>query len=286
MSPRGHFPEAPGLVPGPTRFGSQPSGAETFAPDRSYTRIYWIGGGNNSTNNPKTFPYEGDHLTITKVVGAAVWVRLNQKNSFIEVREGDVLIRDFNEVTFYTLANAVTGTGQKQVAEVEAYVSTGPLLVRAPKTYGVRGRPYMKMMTVGVNGISIPDLLAQNTPSFFKWGGELLIKNTDPGNTLYLVWRQAGIPIIGAPPVTNPAVPSEQFPLAPGEWIVIRFDDRAQQFIDANGAIITGLGGGQPVTGLVVAPFAGTCAFAIFASSLDQDLGDAESIVSPVPQPY
>lgn len=273
MSPRGVLVVPEEFLPGPTPQGGTPSGTETGAPDRSYKRIYWSSSGGSNSGNPKSFPFAGDHLTITKMVGTSVWVQLNQKNEYIEIREGDVLTRDFNNVTFLCLAAINPVSNQQEFAEVEAYVSVGPLLQRrAPKTYGVRSQPYMAYFKgVGVNGISVPDLPGIFSPTFFKWGGTMVVLNDDAANTLWLVWRDRNVPNVGGPVVVDPATsPRNQFPIGPKQSLTIVFDDRVQAFFDIGSGL-------QSVahTSLVIAPFAGTCDAAIFVSSLDVDLGDA-----------
>lgn len=216
-----------------------------------------------SSNLEKYLDADGDHLTIAHVTGSLpVYVRVGQdSNPFIRVREGMVVTRPFRGVTFRVGGKLANETGHQLLGvRVLAYASHGPLLTLPAKEYGFRRVPLTRY---GLTATTTPAglsgfLFGSSTATVGRVGGTLVIKNTDVSNTLYLQGVSSSAAALPAG--------SLGFPLSAGETITLQLEEPPGEDVNAV------LDGG----GLALMTLAGTCTFAVLASSceIDDSLGD------------
>lgn len=225
----------------------------------------------NTTNAEKYLDADGDHLSIAQVVGSLpVYVRLGQdSNPFIRVREGMVLTRPFRGVTFRIGGKAANEQGHQLAgARVLAYASHGPLIQFPAKEYGFRRVPITRM---GLSATTTPQgiesfVFGASAPTFGRMGGTLLLKNTDVAATL-LVQGVSGSA------AALPAGGALGFPLLPGETLALQLEE------PAGPDVMAALDGG----GLYLAAAAGTCSFALLASSCEIDDSAGDQLREHVP---
>jgi len=122
-------------------------------PDIAYKKLLWSTlnrtNGVLDKNAKQTFDVSGEYLTVMRVIGTQVLVRLGaDSNPFIPVFSRMVLRGPFSQLTF---ADGSAPAGQNAnlanrnvESRVLAYVSNGPLVeIFPPKEYGLRRAPAM-----------------------------------------------------------------------------------------------------------------------------------------------
>lgn len=192
--------------------GRNPSLPRLLAPDRPQTkgeargyRVVKLLLGVDASGNPKLeeeqlFEGEGTHIYLAELNGSdSVSVKLDLPGAgWIEMEEGDVLSREFTR--FWARSNSRFGdasSGFKTLGgpcEATFYVSIGPMIVRAPKKYGLRAGFFTvggTATTVGVDAFGgfatqYAALFPKGKPAFLKYGGTILIRNVDPAVSLYV----------------------------------------------------------------------------------------------------
>lgn len=224
----------------------------------------------NNRNLEKFIDADGDHLTIATVRGGApVYVRVGpDPNPFIRVREGMVITRPFQGVTF-RIGNLIANeAGQGRIAaRVLAYVSHGPLVKFPPKEYGFKRVPLTRYGLTATTGVQALEafVFGGSAPTLGLMGGTLIIKNTDNANTLYVVGQVSNMTALGSG--------SNGFPLYPGEALTLQLEQPLGG--DATGLVDNG--------GLSFKTLAGTCEFALLGSSLELDDAQGDQLAEHIP---
>jgi hypothetical protein len=158
-----------------------------------------------STPFEKEYNATGDHLYVAQIdLGNAVWVKVgNRRNPWIEVMQGDTITRPF---TRFWVRCKIEGEEEGSFGSCLFYVSSGRLLDRAPKTYGLRRAPGIINATLSaVSASTLSGLLATQYParqglqSVGRFGGPLYVANMDVTNRIFMGSILNGIQSAGYP---------------------------------------------------------------------------------------
>ena len=220
----------------------------------------------------KNFQGVGDHLTVTYVGGALpVYVRLGgDENPFIRMREGLVIKRDTRRLTVRIGNPRANLAGVLAFGMVEFYTSIGPLMDIPPHHNGVSREMLAEEFTIsGLTAIAdlvtavggVGTLPQGYAPTVGKFGGLIVIKNTDLSNKLYL--RQGRTFLVAGWAGSN------GFPISPGESLSLELDD---VFLTANPQ----QGWSTPTLNVL----AGTCKVALLLSSIEVDASAIEQTLN------
>lgn len=236
-------------------------------PKASYQRIYLddssamdinFGPASSAIISPWSIP--GDHLYISQINGTTEWgVKFGSAaSSMIRLREGMVLHRNFTRLIFYTLnppGNMILPVGTLQTSSLEAFVSTGPLIVhpgRKPKGYGPGAFGRINCIANTVRRGVIADYYNVSGVELMfpgRDGATLLLRNSDLSNTLILSQMFEAF---------SPGQATDIWQLYPGEALVLELDGTIS---DNRTSLLLGNGFGSMTSGLNVYCLSGTCLY-------------------------
>lgn len=234
---------------------------------------------------------EGTHLYLAELAGSdSVSVKLDVPGAgWIEMEEGDIVSREF--LKFWARSNSRFMFDNGKVAfgapcEATFYISIGPMIVRAPKKYGLRSGFFTVSGVATTTGVDAWGQFAtqytaalwgatvKGKPAYLKYGGTLYVRNQSTTDSL---WMYQGIP--GSFSSGSGVYPSEltAIEVPPGVTQPFLIENRLANLAHPDPA-------GRAVT-LVIAKStaAGTVNFQVLASRMIFDFSDAESIGGGVP---
>lgn len=180
--------------------------------------------GNRVVANPDPYPFSGDHIYINTISGSGhIQIKLDSfDNPWIDVYEGFTISREFKR--FYIRDVGHNSTLFPTTSAV-VYYSYGPLVIPAPKGYGIRGgfsTWLLQATNMAYTRFSEINSVFVETNNYYFQGGSVLIKNTDSVSTLYLLNHSS---LVNAFPYV-PALPDIGFPISPGESLSFDVESR------------------------------------------------------------
>jgi hypothetical protein len=168
----------------------------------------------------KVFDVVGDHLHVAKIRGSRqLYVRLNARsNPAIALHEGMTLRRSFSRI-WVSLSSGFDLIGELRT-RATFYASFGPLVVEVgQRKYGLRLSNRSDVRVIDTAGFRVGAFLSQASipGSAGQFGGTVMIRNEDLGNTVYL----------SSGTTTNPlfTAGATGFPIYPGECFTLQLDD-------------------------------------------------------------
>lgn len=161
--------------------------------------------GNPLRENEQLVNGYGTHIYLAELAGSdSVSVKIDVPGAgWVEMEEGDILSREFTR--FWVRSNSRFGDVNSfrtlgGPAEATFYVSTGPMILRAPKKYGLRAGFFGVGGTATAAGVDAfggfatqyAALFPKGLPAFLKYGGTMIVQNRSATDTLYLFQGAVG----------------------------------------------------------------------------------------------
>ena len=226
----------------------------------------------------------GTHIYLAELNGSdSVAVKIDVAGAgWITMEEGDIVSREFTR--FWVRSNSRHGDVNSfntlgGPCEATFYVSEGPMILRAPKKYGMRAGFFTvggSATTAGVDAFGgfaaqYAGLFPKGVPAYMKFGGTMLIRNRSASDYLYVY---SGV--VGSFGSGGSTYPSEvtSLEIAPGTTLPLLVENRIANLRHPDGA-------GRANT-LIMARASTASAdvpFTVTLSRMIFDWSDAESIV-------
>lgn len=223
----------------------------------------------------------GTHIFLAELTGSdLVYVRTAEGMPWVPMDEGDTLVREFlwfEALSVSRFGDALNGyRALGGPTEATFYVSTGPLILKAPKKYGIRsGAPVTSVVASATGADFLANFAAQyagmfpkGLPAALRYGGSIIVRNTDAADSAYLYFGVPGSYQTGAPgtyPDSNTAL---ELPAL--TTMVLQVENRIANLRHPDPS--------SRATTLVVASETGTPLVQIMLSKCNFDWSDPESI--------